>query len=249
MRILSRVVSILEKLTKRQHLDFSLIVRFGNLIGSNYRFKWPQMDWWSCQKFNLYLEKFGEAEGFNTDRKWALSQLLRLTASVEGDTAECGVYRGASSYLICSSNQGTEKHHFMFDSYEGLSQPKLEDGEYWSEGCLSANEDIVHQNLSTLANFSTLKGWIPEKFSEVDDRKFSFVHIDVDLYQPTKDSISFFYDRLNTGGIILCDDYGFSTCPGATRGIDEFLEDKPEKMISLSGGGGFMIRGVKTAIS
>ena len=79
--------------------------------------------------------------------------------------------------------------------------------------------------------------------------RFSFVHIDVDLYDPTKDSISFFYDRLNADGIIVCDDYGFTTCPGATRACNEFLENKPEKMIALSGGGGFLIKDCNVATS
>ena len=37
-----------------------------------------------------------------------------------------------------------------------------------------------------------LKGWIPSRFEEVKDKNFSFVHIDVDLYQPTLDSLNFF---------------------------------------------------------
>ena len=48
------------------------------------------------------------------------------------------------------------------------------------------------------------------------------------------------------GGLILCDDYGFTSCPGATKAINEFLQDKEEKMISLSGGGGFLIKGTET---
>ncbi len=57
------------------------------------------------------------------------------------------------------------------------------------------------------------------------------------------DSIEFFYERLSQGGILICDDYGFSTCPGATQAIDEFLEDKLEKMIMLPDCGGFIIKG------
>ena len=76
------------------------------------------------------------------------------------------------------------------------------------------------------------------------DRAFSFVHVDVDLYEPTRDSFAFFYERLSPGGILLCDDYGCTTCPGATKAADEFLADRPEKMISLDSGGGFFIRGL-----
>jgi hypothetical protein len=52
---------------------------------------------------------------------------------------------------------------------------------------------------------------------------------------------------MNKGGLILCDDYGFTSCPGATKAINEFLQDKKEKMISLSGGGGFFIKGTETS--
>lgn len=81
----------------------------------------------------------------------------------------------------------------------------------------------------------------------IETLEFSFVHIDVDLYQPTYDSIAFFYPRMNSGGILVCDDYGFTSCPCATKAVDEFLFDKPEKMISMSGGGGLMIKDVVTA--
>jgi hypothetical protein len=65
-------------------------------------------------------------------------------------------------------------------------------------------------------------GWIPDCFSEVVDRSFCFVHIDVDLYEPTLASLEFFGSRMVPGGIIVCDDYGFETCPGARRAGDEF---------------------------
>lgn len=57
----------------------------------------------------------------------------------------------------------------------------------------------------------------------------------------------FFYDRLNIGGVFVCDDYGFLTCPGATAAIQDFLISKPEKMVSLPGGGGFFIKGCITS--
>ena len=73
------------------------------------------------------------------------------------------------------------------------------------------------------------------------------MHIDVNLYQPTLDSLAFFYPRMQHGGIVVCDDYGFSTCPGATRAVQEFLADAPEKMVALPVGGGFFIKGCPTA--
>lgn len=103
--------------------------------------------------------------------------------------------------------------------------------------------------MSRFNNVNFYKGWIPDRFAEVADRQFSFLHIDVDLYEPTRDSIAFFYPRMTAGGVIVCDDYGFATCSGATKAIDEYLQDKPEKMVMLSDGGGFLIKGAPTADS
>ena len=123
------------------------------------------------------------------------------------------------------------------------------DGDYWKQGDLSVFLDAVKTNLSQFSNVSFHKGWIPERFPHVADRRFAFVHIDVDLYEPTRDSIEFFYPLMNENGIILCDDYGFDTCPGAIKAIDEFLADKPEKMLRLPSGGGFFIKGRATKVA
>lgn len=225
---------------------------FGDWVLGDYRMSWHQLDWWHDTEFNAYLDQFGERSGFNTHRKWALWQLLRLTAAVDGDTAECGVFEGASSWLICAANRqfAGQRIHHLFDSFEGLSKPDAKDGSYWTVGDLARDEELVSSNLKPfLANIEFHKGWIPERFADVESKTFSFVHIDVDLYQPTLDSVRFFYDRLCPGAIVLCDDYAFSSCPGATRAIDEFLADKQEKMITLSSGGGFFIKGISVATS
>ena len=227
---------------------FYLLRRLAKYILPEYRFKWPNMDWWEDKEFNKYLKRFGELDGNNTDRRYAVDQLLRLVCAVQGDTAEVGAYGGAMSWLICKANAGVRMHH-IFDSFEGLSQPSLVDGSHWSKGALACGEDVVHENLSEFSgHFNTYMGWVPARFADVGNLRFSFVHIDVDLYQPTKESIEFFYSRMSPGGVLVCDDYRFSSCPGATKACDDFLADKPEKMIGLSAGGGFFIKGVEAAV-
>lgn len=217
----------------------------GDALIPDFRLTAAQLDWWHDAEFNAYLDHFGLREGFSTHRKWMLWQLMRLAYAVEGDTAECGVFQGASSWLICAANRGRERSHHLFDSFEGLSAPGPEDGNYWKSGALGAGEDIVRANLEPFeGSFVIHKGWIPERFHEVEDRTFAFVHVDVDLHQPTLDSLKFFYPKLAPGGMFLCDDYGFTTCPGATEAIDSFLVDKQEKMIALDAGGGFFIKEV-----
>ncbi len=229
---------------------FEILRRFAGIILPSYRLKWPQMAWWQDAWFNSFLKDFDEHKGMNTDRKWMLYQLMRLVATVPGDTAECGVFRGASSYIMCRLNQmnTTQKRmHLLFDSFEGLSEPEPVDGKHWKKGDLACGEDAVRARLSEFKNLLFYKGWIPERFPEAAERKFAFIHVDVDIHQPTRDCIAFFYPRMQTGGIVLCDDYGFTSCPGATRACDEFLADKPEKMVSLCSGGGFFVKGCVTA--
>ena len=186
------------------------------------------------------------------DRKYILQSLARSVAEMEGDTAECGVFEGASSLLICDAMGVTADYrHHAFDSFEGLPTPdpgdvaEEEKMVSWKKGDLCAPIDAVKKNLSRFDFVSYYKGWIPERFQEVDDRRFKLVHIDVDLYQPTHDSLAFFYPRMVPGGVILCDDYGSTLCPGARRAMDEFFADKPEHSVIdlLNGQGLVVVRG------
>lgn len=230
-------------------LGFRLITRLAKAFVPRYKFTWPELAWFQDPTLNDVLSRFDESEGFNAHRRFALQQLLRLTSKIPGDTAECGVYQGCGSYIILQANQRCSRGriHHIFDSFEGLSTPSSKDGVYWSVNDLSAKESVVRENLRDFRDVEFYKGWIPSRFNDVGGNVFSFVHVDVDLYEPTRESIGFFYDRLSPGGIFVCDDYGFLTCPGATAAIEEFLLSKPEKMVSLPGGGGFFIKGCVTS--
>jgi O-methyltransferase len=232
---------------KRRYYAVKLL---GDFVFGDYRATWSELDWLNDKDFDAYLDLFDERKGFNTHRKIALWELLRLTRFVEGDTAECGVYKGASSFLICAANaenpQSPREHH-LFDSFEGLSSPSEKDGSHWEAGALAAGVELVAKNLARYSDQLVFhKGWIPTQFDRVASKHFSFVHVDVDLAEPTLHCLDFFYDRLSPGAIFLCDDYAFTTCPGATEVIDSFLESKAEKMIKLPGGGGFFVKGIRT---
>ena len=193
--------------------------------------------------FRDYFERFLVSGNWkNFERRWNLSQMLRLLPSIAGDLAECGVFEGASAYQLCqfATEHGREVH--LFNSFQGVSAPRENDGTYWTEGALSASEEKVRANLKEFNCFETFRGWIPEAFAKVADRNYAFVHIDVDLEQPTFDSIAFFYPRMSTRGIMLLDDHGYDTCPGARKAVLDFMADKPEPVIDLSTGQGLIIK-------
>lgn len=181
------------------------------------------------------------------ERKFNLNELVKLALLVDGDIAECGTFNGGSAFFLARRIQeaGSARRLCLFDSFEGLSAPGPDDGSHWHAGQLCGSLETVQKRLADLgaASFTEFfRGWIPDRFAEVARRDFCFVHIDVDLFQPTHDSIAFFYPRMTKGGILLFDDYGYATCPGATKAVDEFMAGKAEPIVNLSAGGAFIIK-------
>ncbi len=84
-------------------------------------------------------------------------------------------------------------------------------------------------------------GWIPERFADVGDQSFAFVHVDVDLYEPTRNSLEFFWPRLAPGGILSCDDYGLTQFPGARQAVDPW-RDQAAFFFELPLGGCFLVK-------
>jgi O-methyltransferase len=221
---------------------FDLAESLTAFIYPKYRFSEFGRKFLEDQQFaEFYTNRVSSLNFHSYDRKYLLKEILKLAKDVPGDTIEVGVYEGSASYLIAQLARRAGKRHHLFDSFEGLSEPGSFDGDYWSRGMMAVSEEQVRANLSEFDNICYWRGWIPERFYEVADQYFSFLHVDVDIYQPTLDTIAFFYPRMSNGGIILSDDYGFASCPGARKAVDEFFADKPEAVIDLPTGQALVI--------
>jgi hypothetical protein len=211
----------------------------------------PHLIWLTDPEFLAARDEVTRLEisGIPYDRCYMLLETARNVRAVPGEIAECGMRYGKSSlFLLCGAGADSSKFLHGFDSFAGLSTPGAddlgEDGDtVWQHGELAVAEEIARRNLARFSDRVVLyKVWIPERFSEVEDRQFSLVHIDVDLYDPTRDAVAFFYSKVNPGGAIICDDYGSAYCPGAKKAIDEFFSDKPEQVISLPTGQSLVIK-------
>ena len=185
-------------------------------------------------------------------RHYVLNYLLRNTDLKDGNVCEIGCWRGLSAYQIATylRSQDRKVVFHIFDSFEGLSEIESVDKyEYVKRETESIRNQFacslenVQDNLREFSFIKFHKGWIPERFHDVKDETFSFVHIDVDLYQPTLDSFTFFYPRLVAGGIMVFDDYGCIQFPGAKKAIDECVAmlDHPF-FIPLPSGQAFLMK-------
>lgn len=163
-----------------------------------------------------------------------------LERQIPGDFAECGCKHGHSTKIIADLIEKADQSSYLwvFDSFEGGLSDKTEKDRTTTlsdttESKTKQQKERFSSQLSHVEHVfknqsfvKLIKGWIPESFThDVAERTFSFAHIDVDLYEPTKAALYFFYERLSSGGIIVIDDYNSATFPGARTAVEEFLSD------------------------
>lgn len=161
-----------------------------------------------------------------------LIALVNATAAVPGDLAEVGVFRGRSARLIAEHACG--RRLYLFDRFEhGLPEPAEQDSVKFHGGDFRSSERAVREYLGGF-DVRILPGDFKETCRAVTDRRFSFVHLDVDLYEATLAGLCFFYERLSPGGVILCHDADSSA--GVDRALAEFFQDRPEPVLPLVAG-------------
>jgi hypothetical protein len=204
------------------------------------------MVWKDQPFFASARERANGIAGIPDPRCFVLQSCLRSIGGLEGDVAECGVRQGRSALFMLTADLRKRDYH-LFDSFAGLSEPSLEDrnekGDLsWAAGDLRTDEAVARKHLADFDNVRFHVGWIPDTLSAVADRSFALVHIDVDLYEPTRDALDFFYGRTKQGGLIVCDDYGSAKCPGARKAFDEFFAERPEGVIEIPTGQAIVVK-------
>ena len=163
-------------------------------------------------------------------------ELLKQTQTVEGDIAECGVFRGTTLIPMAVYLKQTDGKRTLLglDSFQGFNETVYQDialgGEKDSEKRLSGfSQTSLEYVQNKLKQFGVepgvrlVPGFFQKTLPSIQDRRFSFVHLDCDLYKSYKVCLDFFYERLSRGGIILLDEYNDPHWPGCNQAADEFL--------------------------
>lgn len=171
------------------------------------------------------------------ERRWLITSneaftiysLARAQARLPGHMAEVGTYEGGSTKMICEA-KGDRPFH-VFDTFEGMPEPKDGDRIVHHAGAYACSLASVSGYLKQYPNVQFYKGKFPDTASPVENLRFSFVHLDVDLYESTLGCLKFFYPRMEPGGIILSHDY--SILAGVRQAFAEYLADKPESLVEL----------------
>lgn len=147
------------------------------------------------------------------------------------DFVECGTWTGSSAKILAKKCKGIVH---LFDSWEGVSDIGEFDNPIYKELNWKAELDTCKAALSEYNNLSFYKGWIPSKFNEISKKQISLLHLDLSLYQPTKDSLDFFWDKIVDGGYAITNFHeGYSY--GAEKAVRDFFKGTREIEIKGSG--------------
>jgi len=164
-----------------------------------------------------------------------LFSLVRATANLGGCMAEVGVYQGGSARFIREADAARSLH--LFDTFEGLPELAATDtparSGHFRKGFYSYPLEKVRNFLGDCARVHFHKGLFPVTGEAVKDERFSFVHVDVDLYSSTWSVLEFFYPRMLRGGIIVIHD--FASARGVREAVEGFFKDLPEPVMELAG--------------
>lgn len=177
-------------------------------------------------------------------RLWELWTLMRNLRDVPGDVLEVGVWRGGSAALLGKA-AGPGRRLILADTFKGVVKAGPRDDYYKGGEHADTDEKTVRDLLAALGleSVTILPGIFPEETAaSVSDLLFSLVHIDVDVYQSGRDVFEWAWPRLNEGGVVVFDDYGFYGCEGVTALVNELFADPPGRVIHNLNGHALVIK-------
>jgi len=147
-----------------------------------------------------YLKKYINKAIFCEEGWWNIA-LDKINE--EGLCLEFGVYKGVS--LNYFSNYLPNRKWYGFDSFCGLQED-------WKGGFFAKGYFNLKGNIPTFnKNVTLVIGWFKQTLSNFlnnNNESISFIHIDCDTYESTKDVLDCIKkERLQKGCIILFDEY------------------------------------------
>lgn len=187
-------------------------------------------------------------------RAYIFARYVERFALQGGPMVECGVFNGFSALLACRvlerlrpGYRGAEL--FLVDSFAGLSAPAREDfvaindasggaalAPSHPQGHFAVGLDVVMPRFAKYPEVSFVRGWIPPVLAALPERRWSFVHIDVDLHEPTLACLEYFIPRMAPGGVIVNDDFSSPLFPGGGRAWMTWFDAHPAPYIVLDSG-------------
>jgi hypothetical protein len=161
---------------------------------------------------------------------------------IAGDIVECGVWRGGSMMAVAlalMARGDTSRHLYLYDTYEGMSEPTAEDRSHTGEAAeaqlartargegvwCEAGLDDVQANLWSTGyprdKIHFIQGKVEDTIPARVPGGIALLRLDTDWYESTRHEMVHLYPRLATRGVLVIDDYGH--WQGARQAVDEYF--------------------------
>jgi hypothetical protein len=162
--------------------------------------------------------------------------VYRRIQGLPGDIVEAGVFKGASLIRLATFREVCESPYSRqiigFDIFGDFpSQSTRRDAEYVERFQQISGRGIPVDELERVLE---LKGFrniqlvagditrtVPEYLAAHPELRIALLHIDVDVYAPTRQVLASLWDRVVRNGVVMFDDYG--KVEGETRAVEEFF--------------------------
>ncbi len=167
---------------------------------------------------------------------WLIYGLLSKSRNLPGNAVELGVYEGGNSYYSALFMNLTEdrRKYILVDSFEGFGKLSEYDPIEKKDMFKNISYEQVCNNFANFNNTEIVKGYIPEILNSLNDKNYSFVYYDCDLYGPALDSLNYFFPKLPEGGIFLIDDYCVTKdFLGVKKAVNEFCNKHKIDIIEI----------------
>jgi hypothetical protein len=163
----------------------------------------------------------------------------QTTRHLSGDILSFGVHYGILEKTVaelCSidqSNGGIIKNFYLFDTWG----PML--GGH--EGYLIDVFPDVYKRFAKYEFVKMIRGLVPESFVNIEINQVSLLMIDMNGWKAELAVLNSFYEKVVCGGVIYFDDYGWNY-PELREVVDNFLLDKPERLLHFASGNAILIK-------
>ncbi len=175
-------------------------------------------------------------------------KLYQFARNVPGDIVECGVFKGSGVVAWLKFLHMHEPHSLKkvigFDFFEPSFVETIKDDkdklpmkqvfdrcENLDKNDLSKDgiENKILASDFTKSKFELVKGDISKTASEyINTRpgfRISLLYLDLDLSEPTYNTLTALWDRISIGGIIVLDEYAHHIWSEAD-GLDQFMRER-----------------------
>jgi len=185
--------------------------------------------------FNRILQEYSglSADPLDPVRIVLLYQLLAAANELTpGDYIELGTYGGLTLKVI-HRLMDPQRTLYALDTFEGfdardiaIEKTKYDytSGLEWFSRPSIENVAKYVGDGEAPTNLKLVKGWFPESFKGLEEIRWRFVHIDMDLYQPVKAALQMLWASVVPGGIVVVHDYGCYSFRAARIAVDEFCD-------------------------